>query len=421
MTDPKDLAIKANNLRKENKYEEALEYYKQSWAFLKDAYTGAGLLHCLRKLENFEHAVSFAESLIDLFPTIDWVKNEVAWTLVSGPFKQVNSFTDALIVAEKIEKITSNSIILKLIAFKLLKLSDNQENWQIVINWLNKVNPENLSKDFIKGTKWSDKSQWKYNYYKALLKIGQYEEIISNIDEYINEFPQIKEFFLNLKAKSFKESERYGDSAKIYEELMKYKKDWWIYKDYADLLLKMNDKDNALKMFYQAAILNKSMKIMVNNYHIIGNLCIELGKDKEALCHFILSKLIREKEGWTVPEDIGSSIQQLSGSFPDISNVNSINQIFSYCQEFWEAEGYIQTNNKKIEKLKTKTFKGVLSLGRQNQPFCFINTRKESIICNKSILPSNIKDNDQVKCEAIPSYDKKKQKESWKAIKVEKI
>ena len=269
MTDPKDLAIKANNLRKENKYEEALEYYKQSWDILKDAYTGAGLLHCLRKLENYEHAVSFAESLIDLFPTIDWVKNEVAWTLVSGPFKQVNSFTNALIVAEKIDKITSNSIILKLIAFKLLKLSDNQENWQIVINWLNKVNPKNLSKDFIKDTKWSDKSQWKYNYYKALLKIGQYEEIISNIDEYINEFPQIKEFFLNLKAKSFKESERLEDSAKIYEKLMKYKKDWWIYKDYADLLLKMNDKDNALKMFYQAAILNKSMKIMVNIYHII--------------------------------------------------------------------------------------------------------------------------------------------------------
>ena len=421
MTDPKDLAIKANNLRKENKYEKALEYYKQSWDILKDAYTGAGLLHCLRKLENFEHAVSFAKSLIDLFPTIDWVKNEVAWTLVSGPFKQVNNFTDALIVAEKIDNITSNSIILKQIAFKLLKLADNQENWQNVINWLNKVNPGNLSKDFIKGTKWSDKSQWKYNYYKTLLKIGQYEEIISDIDECINEFPHIKEFFLNLKAKSFKEADRYEDSAKIYEELLKYKKEWWINKNYADLLLKMNLKDNALKMFYRAAILNKSMKMMVKIYQRIGNLCVELGKDKEALCHFILSKLIREKEGWTVPDDIEPSIKQLSGSFPDISNLSSINQIFSHCQEFWEAEGNNKTKIQKMEKSKKKTFMGVLNLGHQNRPFCFINTKKESIICDKSILPSNLKDNDQVKCEAIPSYDKKKQKESWKAIKVEKI
>jgi len=421
MTDPKDLAIKANNLRKENKYEEALEYYKQSWDILKDAYTGAGLLHCLRKLENFEQAVSFAKSLIELFPTIDWVKNEVAWTLVSGPFKQVNSFTDALIVAEKLDKITSNSIILKQIAFKLLKLADNQENWKIVINWLNKVNPENLSKDFIKGTKWNDRSQWKYNYYKTLLKIGQYEEIIFNIDECINEFPQIKEFFLNLKAKSFKESERYEDSAKIYEELLKFKREWWIYKDYADLLLKMKFKENALKMFYHAAILNKSMKIMIKIYHKIGELCIELGKDKEALYHFILSKLIREREGWTVPEDIEASIKQMSESFPNISNISSINQIFSHCLELWKVDGNIKPKIQEKKKSKTRIFKGVMNLGYQSQPFCFINTGKESIICSKSILPSNIKDNDQVKCEAIPSYDKKKQRDSWKAIKVEKI
>ena len=421
MTDPKELAIKANKLRRENKYQEALEYYKQSWDILKDAYTGAGLLHCLRKLENYEHAVSFAKKLIDLFPTTDWVKNEVAWTLISGPFKQANSFAEVLIESEKVEKITSNSIILKQIAFKLSKLANNQENWEIAINWLKKVNPVDLSKDFIKETKWSDKSQWKYNYYKTLLKIGRFEEIISIIDESINEFPQIKEFFLNLKAKSFKESEKYEESAKIYEELLKYKNDWWIYKDYADLLMKMNLMDTALRMLYRAAILNKSKKTMVKNYNRIGDLCIELGKDREALFHFILSKLIREKEGWTVSEDLISSIQKLSNSYPDISEINSINKIFSLCLEFWETEGYIQTSSQKMEKLKTKTFKGVLSLGRQNQLFCFINTKNESIICNKSILPSNIKDNDQVKCEAIPSYDKKKQKESWKAIKVEKI
>ena len=245
---PKDLAIKANSLRKDHKYEEALEYYKQSWEILKDAYTGAGLLHCFRKLENFEQAISFAKNLINLFPTIDWVKNEVAWTLINGPFKQVNSFNDALNIAEKIEKITSNSIILKQIAFKLSKLANNQENWEIVINWLNKVNPVDLSKDFIKETKWSDKSQWKYNYYKTLLKIGRHDEIISIIDESINEFPQIKEFFLNLKAKSFKQLEKYEESARIYEELLKYKNDWWLYKDYADLLLKMNLKGTALRM-----------------------------------------------------------------------------------------------------------------------------------------------------------------------------
>ena len=421
MINPKELAIKANNLRKEKNYKEALGFYKQSWDILKDAYTGAGLLHCLRKLENFEQAIPFAESLINLFPTIDWVKIEVAWTLVSGPFKRVNSFNNALIVAEKIDKITSNHIILKKIAFKLVKLADNHENWETAFKWLKKVNPEDLSEDFIKNTKWSDKSRWQYNYNKTLLKIEKYDELISNIDKSIDEFSQIKEFFLNLKAKAFKMLEKYDDSVIIYEELMKYKSDWWIYKDYADLLIKMDNKNFALKMFYQAASLNKSVKMMVNVYYRIGRLCNEMGKEKEALCHYILCKLIREKEGWAVPEDLEESIFQLSDSFPEISQIKSIKNIFLRCQDIWEVEGPKIIKIQKRKKSITKIFKGTLKLGRQNQPFCFINTEKESIICNKSILPSNIKDNDKVKCEAIPSYNKKKQRESWKAIKVEKV
>jgi len=419
--DPKEIAIRANELRKEKKYKEALENYRQSWDVLKAAYTGAGLLHCLRKLEDFEHAVSFAERLINLFPKIDWVKIEVAWTLVSGPFKSVNDFNEALDIAEKIDRILSNSIIIKQIAFKLSKLADNQESWQKTIFWLKKVNLEDLSEDFIKNTKWSDKSQWKYNYFKALLKVGQHEEVISNIDESINKYPQIKEYFLNLKAKSFKELEKYEDSAKIYEKLMTLKKDWWIYKDYADLLLKMKDKDKALKMFYHAAIANKQIKTMVNIYYSIGKLCTELGKDKEALNHFVLCKLIREREGWTVPEYIESSIKLLSNSFPDIPNINSINQIVSNCREFWKNGRLNNSEFQKTKRKKVKKFNGILSMGHQNQLYCFINTETESIICNKSILPSNIRDNDTVECEAVPSYDKKKQRESWKAIKVEKF
>lgn len=292
---------------------------------------------------------------------------------------------------------------------------------QIAIEWLKKVNPEDLSNDFIKNTKWSDKSLWKYNYHKALLKVGNYKEILLNIDDAINGFPYIKEFFLNLKAKSFKESEMYEDSAKIYEELIKYKREWWICKDYADLLLRMNLKEKALKMLHLASLLNKSKKIMVKNYHRIGNICLELGREKEALCHFLLSKLIREKEGWSIPEDLESSIEILSNSFPDVYNIDSVSQMFSNCQEFWNEDAIINIKDQKKDKIENKTFSGILNLGHANKPFCFINTSEESIICNKSILPSYLKNNDKVKCVAIPSYDKKKQKDSWRAIKVKKI
>lgn len=37
---PKDLAIKANIIRKEMKYDEALVYYKECWDLLNDPFIG---------------------------------------------------------------------------------------------------------------------------------------------------------------------------------------------------------------------------------------------------------------------------------------------------------------------------------------------------------------------------------------------
>jgi hypothetical protein len=62
---------------------------------------------------------------------------------------------------------------------------------------------------------------------------------------------------------------------------------------------------------------------------------------------------------------------------------------------------------------------GKISLGRDDRPYCFINTDDgQSFFCSKSLLPSNIMDGDEVCFDANPSFDKKKNKESWKASNI---
>lgn len=63
-----------------------------------------------------------------------------------------------------------------------------------------------------------------------------------------------------------------------------------------------------------------------------------------------------------------------------------------------------------------KRLVGKVSLGWSDRPFCFIIAKDEqSFFCYKSDLPPDIADGNEVTFDAIPSFDKKKNKESWKA------
>ena len=57
----------------------------------------------------------------------------------------------------------------------------------------------------------------------------------------------------------------------------------------------------------------------------------------------------------------------------------------------------------------------------KNESFGFINAKNGiSAICFTRDLPENINNGDEVIFDAIPSFDKKKNKESWKVVKITK-
>ena len=55
----------------------------------------------------------------------------------------------------------------------------------------------------------------------------------------------------------------------------------------------------------------------------------------------------------------------------------------------------------------------------KNKPFCFINTKDGlSAICFQNDFQDDIQDGEIVIFDAISSFDKKKNRDSWKAIKI---
>ena len=143
-------------------------------------------------------------------------------------------------------------------------------------------------------------------------------------------------------------------------------------------------------------------------------------KYKDARAHLILCKYIRENKGWSIPEQIISAINKLNQHLSE-SEPESQKEAYSICHSEWikllREEGLTQIPDNKRE-IRRGLIGRVNSI-RDDRSFCFINTTdNQSFFCSKSELPYTINNGDELHFDAIPSYDKKKGKDSWRAANI---
>ena len=63
--------------------------------------------------------------------------------------------------------------------------------------------------------------------------------------------------------------------------------------------------------------------------------------------------------------------------------------------------------------------KGRLQLGPAERPYCFLHSdTRESYFCLKIDLPNGVADGVTLEFDVMPSFDKKKSQDSWKAVNV---
>ncbi len=315
----------------------------------------------------------------------------------------------------------------KLTVFKVLKSAKSSNHWEIVNEWVIKIAPDSLSAkpmtDDSGREGWSDQSLW-YNYrINGLIKKGNKKEAINTVDEILERFPKQQKFFLRLKALANYLLGKLPESEKIYKNLCSgYKPDWWMLHEYAKAVRDISRREDALKIMYQVAGGSSKLESMVSLFVDIGMLCKELGKYEEARAHLVLCKYVRNEKGWTVPESIINTVNDLNKIIGNNKEPSSLKEALRICRSEWSKllckENDLKNLSHKNRKVK-KGLVGKVSLGRSDRPFCFIIAKDEqSFFCYKSDLPPNITDGSEVTFNAIPSFDKKKNKESWKASNI---
>jgi len=430
MTNLTEQKQKAIGFRKTGNFKEALPLYRNLYKKTGDEFDGAGLLHCLRKLELFDEAIIFADELIAKYPDFDWCRNEVVWTFIQGASNKLGeeeSLEKVIEAANKIMSFHPTGLARKLTVFKVLKSAKSSNHWEIVNEWVIKIAPDSLSAkpmtDDSGREGWSDQSLW-YNYrINGLIKKGNKKEAINIVDEILEQFPKQRKFFLRLKALANYLLGKLPESEKIYKNLCSgYKPDWWMLHEYAKVVRDIGRREDALKLMYQAASGSSKLESMVSLIVDIGMLCKELGKYEEARVHLVLCKYVRNKKEWTVPESIINTVNDLNKIIGNDKEQSSLKEALRICRSEWSKllckENDLKNLSYKNRKVK-KGLVGKVSLGRSDRPFCFIIAKdKQSFFCYKSDLPPDITDGSEVTFNAVPSFDKKKNKESWKASNI---
>jgi len=432
MPDINEQKREANSLRKLGQIEEALPLYRELWGKTGDEFDGAGLLHCLRKMKLFDEAIPLADDLLNKYPDFEWIRNESIWAYIQGTLNVLSDDIPIQTVVDKANFIMSlnpEGAAEKTVVFKVLKSAKSSNHWEVVNEWVIKIDPTSLSTNstVIDSGKerWSDQSQW-YNYrIRGLLENHDSEEEIGKAltlsEEAIRLFPKQSKFFLRLKALAYSHLGSYKESTEIYKDLCsRPKADWWLLHEYAKVLQAQEHEEDALMLMYQAASSHHKLESMVTLFLNIGMLCHKLKKYQEARAHLALCKYVREDRGWSIPEQITSTIsainQQLNNSEP-----SSQKEAYDICRSEWDKllhrEGLMQASVD--ERKARKGLIGKVNLINDERPFCFIITDdRQSFFCSKSELLPTINNGDEVRFDAIPSYDKKKEKKSWRAVNI---
>lgn len=418
---------KANTLRKEGNYEEAILIYEENWTLKKDKFTGAGLLHCLRKIKSYERALLLSEELEEQYLDFNWAKNEVIWTNIEAHLLQIEDkekINELVAVANKIIDFNPEQIALEKVVFRVMKIAKQANRWDVINEWMEKLDPNFLSNEPIRTPKgsigWSKLSLWHNYKANALLKKGKCQAALETLNDIIGKTPKQQErLFQRLKAVTYYQLGDIERAEEIYKELCADNRtDWWLIHEYAKTKRDLGDLNQALKLMYRAVSKGRKLENMVSLISDIGFVCMELNRKEEAYHHLFLAKKIREKNDWNINSKLVGNLKGLSDVIDEPMDSMPFKKVLKVCEGYWFPKGSQDDIKKRKKRL---ALEGSILLGKKEAPFCFIKSGEESFFCLKADIKhkSELKEGMYVRFDAIPSFDRKKNMESWKAINVQ--
>ncbi|MBX0332986.1 hypothetical protein K3G39_07025 [Pontibacter sp. HSC-14F20] len=160
----------------------------------------------------------------------------------------------------------------------------------------------------------SDKENWFAYKSKALMKLGRYEECFEISKQGLELFDKLHysndAWFSRRVALSKKNLGNTEDTINELRIILRKKKEWFIQKELAELLLEAGKTKEAFDYSIQAINNFGDLEFKVDLLYLLGKILLEMEEEEKAFKHFTLSKLIRLSLEWKIPQKLHDELRR---------------------------------------------------------------------------------------------------------------
>lgn len=273
----------------------------------------------LYKSKEYEKALELYESHYLEHPELlnNWDKIFYSWSIYQLHIKNYENESELFEYAELITELIPQGDLNKapvcaytLSVFKVLNCLKDNNDWEYMIYWLDKLNPDLLDEKqgHDQDIVFASNREKYFNFAsKAYLECGDYEdciEVSKKALESLTDFTNNSNVWYNWRiAKSLKVLNRNEEALDYLKEVSKVKRDWFVQKEIAENYYILNDVENAKDYITNAVLTNDPDLIKVNLYYLIYKILKD--DDPElALLHARYFVAIKLESDALIPDEI---------------------------------------------------------------------------------------------------------------------
>lgn len=348
------LKQKADELRKAQKYNEAIPFYKNLWENYQEKcneWDIWGYAQCLYKEQKYKESLEISRAGYKKYPDFVQIKNLYAWNIFHTEIKKEKVDNEEVFfkAANAIVELSNQDDKYSpyvVTCFKVIDYLSDKPNYnpEKISEWLDKLNPDTLSVEVRKiktpenkeRELASDKEKWYKTKSDVLLAQEKYEECIELSEKALRLFSKFHHgndiWFKRNIALAKTGLKQYNEALKLFNEIYAIKSEWFIEKEIAEVYMSMQKYDEALKYAAIGALNLGEPKSKVKLYELLINL-LKIKNLKEKIpTHIELIYSIRQKEGWKIENRIELLAKEFS---VNVNLIRDVSEIIKELKPYW--------------------------------------------------------------------------------------